>query len=186
MDSFRDRRCLCQSLVIWVSLKQFLLVVTVGLHLSGLRLMWICLLMPVCWSLHSVQTGRYWLDRFSSWRIQFSGVFSWWQLCLVTGSEVWLLSLLFCRNELERQFLELLQFNINVPSSVYAKYYFDLRSLAEANNLSFPLEPLSRERAHKLEVRGIHTPLRRIALLPCLCPTLSVFSSMCWDVRTGL
>uniref|UniRef100_A0A8C2XXV9 Cyclin N-terminal domain-containing protein n=1 Tax=Capra hircus TaxID=9925 RepID=A0A8C2XXV9_CAPHI len=55
-------------------------------------------------------------------------------------------------NELERQFLELLQFNINVPSSVYAKYYFDLRSLAEANNLSFPLEPLSRERAHKLEL----------------------------------
>ncbi|XP_075444764.1 cyclin-Y [Ascaphus truei] len=54
-------------------------------------------------------------------------------------------------NELERQFLELLQFNINVPSSVYAKYYFDLRSLAEANNLSFPLEPLSRERAYKLE-----------------------------------
>ncbi|XP_049632622.1 LOW QUALITY PROTEIN: cyclin-Y [Suncus etruscus] len=54
-------------------------------------------------------------------------------------------------NELERQFLELLQFNINVPSSVYAKYYFDLRSLAEANNLSFPLEPLSRDRAHKLE-----------------------------------
>lgn len=57
------------------------------------------------------------------------------------------------RNELERQFLELLQFNINVPSSVYAKYYFDLRSLAEANNLSFPLEPLSRDKAQKLEVR---------------------------------
>uniref|UniRef100_A0A3B4FFZ0 Cyclin Y n=1 Tax=Pundamilia nyererei TaxID=303518 RepID=A0A3B4FFZ0_9CICH len=54
-------------------------------------------------------------------------------------------------NELERQFLELLQFNINVPSSVYAKYYFDLRSLAEANNLSFPLEPLSRDKAQKLE-----------------------------------
>lgn len=56
------------------------------------------------------------------------------------------------RNELERQFLELLQFNINVPSSVYAKYYFDLRSLSESNNLSFPLEPLSREKAQKLEV----------------------------------
>uniref|UniRef100_A0A3P9KGP4 Cyclin Y n=1 Tax=Oryzias latipes TaxID=8090 RepID=A0A3P9KGP4_ORYLA len=55
-------------------------------------------------------------------------------------------------NELERQFLELLQFNINVPSSVYAKYYFDLRSLSESNNLSFPLEPLSREKAQKLEV----------------------------------
>ncbi|XP_069108014.1 cyclin-Y-like protein 1 isoform X2 [Argopecten irradians] len=54
-------------------------------------------------------------------------------------------------NELERQFLELLQFNINVPSSVYAKYYFDLRALADANELSFPLEPLSKERAEKLE-----------------------------------
>ncbi|KTG32823.1 hypothetical protein cypCar_00017113 [Cyprinus carpio] len=54
-------------------------------------------------------------------------------------------------NEMERHFLELLQFNINVPASVYAKYYFDLRSLADGNNLSFPLEPLSNERAQKLE-----------------------------------
>lgn len=59
--------------------------------------------------------------------------------------------LLCYRNELERQFLEMLQFNINVPSSVYAKYYFDLRTLAEANELSFPAEPLSRSRAQKLE-----------------------------------
>uniref|UniRef100_A0A3Q2P4J6 Cyclin-like domain-containing protein n=1 Tax=Fundulus heteroclitus TaxID=8078 RepID=A0A3Q2P4J6_FUNHE len=56
-------------------------------------------------------------------------------------------------NEMERHFLELLQFNINVPASVYAKYYFDLRSLADDNNLNFPLEPLSNKRAQKLEVR---------------------------------
>lgn len=63
-----------------------------------------------------------------------------------------LLSLMLPRNEMERHFLELLQFNINVPASVYAKYYFDLRSLADDNNLSFLLEPLSKERAQKLEV----------------------------------
>ncbi|XP_069082063.1 cyclin-Y-like protein 1 isoform X2 [Pleurodeles waltl] len=54
-------------------------------------------------------------------------------------------------NEMERHFLELLQFNINVPASVYAKYYFDLRSLADDNNLNFLLEPLSKDRAQKLE-----------------------------------
>ena len=59
----------------------------------------------------------------------------------------------YCRNELERQFLEVIQFNINVPSGVYAKYYFDLRALAGDNDLTFPLEPLDKERAQKLEVR---------------------------------
>ncbi|XP_077368975.1 cyclin-Y-like isoform X2 [Festucalex cinctus] len=54
-------------------------------------------------------------------------------------------------NDLERHFLELVQFNINVPSSVYVKYYFDLRSLSEANDLSIPLEALSHHKAQKLE-----------------------------------
>ncbi|XP_019747060.1 cyclin-Y-like protein 1 isoform X2 [Hippocampus comes] len=54
-------------------------------------------------------------------------------------------------NEMERHFLELLQFNINVPASVYAKYYFDLRSLADDNNVGSLLEPLSNKRAQKLE-----------------------------------
>ena len=60
-------------------------------------------------------------------------------------------------NEMERHFLELLQFDINVPSSVYAKYYFDLRTFAELNNISLPLEPLNRQRAVHLEALTIIT-----------------------------
>lgn len=52
-------------------------------------------------------------------------------------------------NELERQYLVLMQFNINVPSSVYAKYYFDLRKLDEEN--AYPMRPLTKEKAIKLE-----------------------------------
>lgn len=67
---------------------------------------------------------------------------------------------------MERHFLELLQFNINVPASVYAKYYFDLRSLADDNNLSFPLEPLSNERAQKLEV-GSRPKKKNLLIFEC-------------------
>ncbi|KAB0383925.1 hypothetical protein FD755_005842 [Muntiacus reevesi] len=54
-------------------------------------------------------------------------------------------------NEMQRHFLELLQFNIHVPASVYAKYYFDLCFLADDNNLRFLIAPLSKERAQSLE-----------------------------------
>ncbi|XP_057398204.1 cyclin-Y-like protein 1 isoform X3 [Balaenoptera acutorostrata] len=54
-------------------------------------------------------------------------------------------------NEMERHCLELLHFNINVPFSVYAKYYFDLRSLADDNNLNVLFTPLSKERAQNLK-----------------------------------
>lgn len=41
-----------------------------------------------------------------------------------------------------------------MASSTYAQYYFDLRSLAEDNSLSFPneYEALTKERAKQLEV----------------------------------
>lgn len=54
-------------------------------------------------------------------------------------------------NMLERSFLELLQFNVNVPGSVYAKYYFDLREMAVNYGIKFPVSLLTHERAVKLE-----------------------------------
>ena len=64
----------------------------------------------------------------------------------------------------------MLQFNINIPSSVYAKYYFDLRTLAESNDLNFPAEPLTKEKATKLEAMSrvcedrLATEILRISL----------------------
>lgn len=55
-------------------------------------------------------------------------------------------------NELERQFLELIQFNMNVPSSVYAKYYFHLRTLALQNGLTEEQTLLTTGHAKELEV----------------------------------
>lgn len=55
-------------------------------------------------------------------------------------------------NELERHFLGLIQFNMNVPSSVYAKYYFHLRTLALTNDLSKRYSLMTVKEAKDLEV----------------------------------
>ncbi|CAK6432783.1 unnamed protein product [Pipistrellus nathusii] len=54
-------------------------------------------------------------------------------------------------NELERQSFYLLQFSLTVSLSVYAKYYFDLRSLANDHGLPIEFSPLGKERALNLE-----------------------------------
>lgn len=53
-------------------------------------------------------------------------------------------------NEMERQFLELLHFNMNIPASAYGKYYFDLCSLAD-DNMNFLFAPLRKKRAQHLK-----------------------------------
>ncbi|KAK1338695.1 hypothetical protein QTO34_019352, partial [Cnephaeus nilssonii] len=58
---------------------------------------------------------------------------------------------LLATNDLERQYLHLLQFRLNVSASVYAKYYFDLRSLASDHGLPVVFAPLRKERAQNLE-----------------------------------
>lgn len=56
-------------------------------------------------------------------------------------------------NRLEQKFLELIQYNVTVKSSLYAKYYFELRALFK-NEAEFPLSPLDVTAAQKLEARS--------------------------------
>jgi hypothetical protein len=48
--------------------------------------------------------------------------------------------------------LELIQFNMNVPSSVYAKYYFHLRTLAIQNGITDEQTVMTTGQAKDLEV----------------------------------
>jgi hypothetical protein len=54
-------------------------------------------------------------------------------------------------NFLERKFLDLLEFKLTVSPSLYAQYYFELRSICEENNANF--RPLSKAQLKQLEVR---------------------------------
>lgn len=58
-------------------------------------------------------------------------------------------------NNLENRFMELLQFNVLIVGSEYAKYYFELRALSQQE--SFPLQPLNKETQLRLEERSQKT-----------------------------
>jgi len=53
-------------------------------------------------------------------------------------------------NLLEKELLTSLDFVVGLKASVYAKYYFDLRSLSEKSEINFPLQPLTSEQGKKL------------------------------------
>jgi hypothetical protein len=56
-------------------------------------------------------------------------------------------------NRLERKFLSLINYKVTFTGSLYAKYFFELRSIAEENHRKFRLAPLSKEQADRLEAR---------------------------------
>eukprot|EP01134_Creolimax_fragrantissima_P006766 CFRG6766T1 len=60
-------------------------------------------------------------------------------------------------NELERTFLELIEYNVGVKVSVFAKYYFDLRDMTESTHVPRPMKPLSWQSARRLEAVTIAT-----------------------------
>jgi len=60
-------------------------------------------------------------------------------------------------NLLERQFLELVQYNVSISASLYASYYFELRTLCEKADRTFTLKPLSDEQQKRLASRSEET-----------------------------
>lgn len=57
-------------------------------------------------------------------------------------------------NFLEMQFLHLIQYSVFLKASSYATYYFELKSLSTKADSSFPLVPISKEKASELEHRS--------------------------------
>lgn len=58
-------------------------------------------------------------------------------------------------NKLEKKFLELIQYNVTVKSHLYARYYFELRSLFKDNEKEFPCKVLTKKDAEKLELNSM-------------------------------
>ena len=86
-----------------------------------------------------ILASKVWEDQ-AVWNVDFVDVFS-----KVTVKDL---------NQLERNVLNGLQFNVSLKASVYAKYYFELRTLSERDDKNFPLKPLDKKGAKRLEKRS--------------------------------
>ena len=53
------------------------------------------------------------------------------------------------------QFLELIDYDVSISASLYASYYFQLRTLCQRVDKEFSLKPMDIETAAKLEARGV-------------------------------
>jgi len=55
---------------------------------------------------------------------------------------------------LEREFLIKIQFQLTLKPSEYARYYFALSSLRESTEENYPMKPLTKESAKRLEAKA--------------------------------
>eukprot|EP00026_Physarum_polycephalum_P007908 Phypoly_transcript_07979.p1 GENE.Phypoly_transcript_07979~~Phypoly_transcript_07979.p1 ORF type:complete len:385 (+),score=74.01 Phypoly_transcript_07979:177-1331(+) len=83
-----------------------------------------------------ILASKVWEDQ-SVWNVDFLPVFD-----NLTAADL---------NKLERQFLALLQYNVSLTASLYAKYYFELRTFSKVDSTHFPLQPLDKLNAKRLE-----------------------------------
>ena len=58
-------------------------------------------------------------------------------------------------NVLELKFLELVEYNLSITSSLYASYYFELRTLCQKADRDFALKPLTESELKKLESTSV-------------------------------
>lgn len=86
-----------------------------------------------------ILASKVWEDQ-AVWNVDFLSVFP-----QVTVKDL---------GQLEKVLLRLLQYNVSLKSSVYTKYFFELRSFAERDARNFPLEPLDKIAAARLEQRS--------------------------------
>jgi len=95
-----------------------------------------------------VVASKVWEDT-AVWNVDFQSAFP-----LVSPADL---------GKLEREYLISLQFTLTLKPSIYAKYYFDLRSIAERNEDNFPLKPMSLDEAQRLEdkSRGMEANIKR-------------------------
>ena len=58
-------------------------------------------------------------------------------------------------NFLEKKFLELIDYDVSISASLYASYYFQLRTLCQRVDKEFTLKPMDAATAATLEARGV-------------------------------
>ncbi|GAM26343.1 hypothetical protein SAMD00019534_095180 [Acytostelium subglobosum LB1] len=92
-----------------------------------------------------ILASKVWEDQ-SVWNVDFLPVFD-----NLTATDL---------NNLERQFLALIQYNVSLTASVYAKYYFELRTFSQLDTSQFPLKPLDRIGAKRLEDHSLASEYR--------------------------
>ena len=82
-------------------------------------------------------------------------------------------------NSLEHYFLHYLDFDVSVSSRLYAKYYFELRTLCEEQTRLFPLQPLTAKQAKTLQVHFL-VVFHGVNVCPCCvcCSPLYFFCTI--------
>ena len=60
-------------------------------------------------------------------------------------------------NFLEKKLLDLVDYDVSITASLYASYYFQLRTLCQRVDRELTLKPMDVESAAKLEARGVTT-----------------------------